>query len=466
MNPPFSNGAAHLLKAWEFVHNAEIVCLLNEETIKNPYTAERQKLAKIIERHGDVEFLGDCFSTAERKTGVNVAMVYLKKVAPDDTADLWAKEASREKDPGVQFGGDPTMLAIRDNLGNMEHWYDMANEHFLKGIEHIRKAKLYMNQNKVQDYTSGKQTHDFKEILGMALENVHTSRAEYLRRHRRLAWTSVFQQMEFNKWLDSKQQERFMRDVERDSTIPFTADNIKATLENVFLARHKLFEESVANVFDELTSHHAGNTNVKSEGWKTNHGHKVTERMIFPRGCGYDYGRFSCCSYNSSAATVYSDLDRVLCVLDAQPFDKCYTVHRALEHSFKLAGNGGGGFYNQIDSEYFTGRFFKKGTVHLKWKRLDLLEAFNKTAANGKKWLGENTQSQRPPKPHKSWSCEHNGHRFENNVCTDCYTLEVDPLDSIECDLCKLVAEYTGVTECPLHPSMLALGGIREDDAA
>jgi hypothetical protein len=52
MNPPFSQGAKHLLKAWEFLHNGEIVCLLNEETIKNPYTEERKRLAEVIEQFG------------------------------------------------------------------------------------------------------------------------------------------------------------------------------------------------------------------------------------------------------------------------------------------------------------------------------------------------------------------------------------------------------------------------------
>ena len=254
MNPPFSEEGEHLLKAWDFLHDGEIVCLLNEETIKNPYTEERKQLVKIIEQFGNVEFLGDCFSTAENKTSVNVAMVYLKKVAVDDTPDLWAKETTQEKEYRVNFDGDPTMLAIRDNLGNMEHWFNMANEHWIRGIEHIRKAKLYMDQNKISDHGSSRED-DFEKILGMALSNVHTCRAEYLRRHRRLAWTSVFQQMEFNRWLDSKQQDNFMRDVERDSTIPFTADNIKSTLENVFMSRKKLFNESVARVFDDLCRH-------------------------------------------------------------------------------------------------------------------------------------------------------------------------------------------------------------------
>ena len=36
MNPPFATGAQHLLRAWDFIHSGEIVCLLNAETLRNP----------------------------------------------------------------------------------------------------------------------------------------------------------------------------------------------------------------------------------------------------------------------------------------------------------------------------------------------------------------------------------------------------------------------------------------------
>ena len=87
----------------------------------------------------------------------------------------------------------------------------MANEHWVRGIEHIRKAQLYMRQNKVSDRSSSRED-GIEKILSLALSNVHTCRAEYLRGHRRWAWTSVFEQMEFVRWLDSKQQDTFMRD--------------------------------------------------------------------------------------------------------------------------------------------------------------------------------------------------------------------------------------------------------------
>lgn len=460
MNPPFSDGAKHLLKAWEFLHNGEIVCLLNEETIKNPYTEERRRLVQIIEQFGNVEYLGDCFSTAERQTGVNVAMVYLKKTAADDAPDLWAKETTQEKHAGVEFDGDIKMLAIRDNLGNMEHWFNMANEHWMKGIEHIRKAKLMMNQNKISEYSSRQNGDDTKTILALALDNVQTCRAEFLRSHRRRAWTSVFEQMEFGRWLDSKQQDTFMRDVQRDSTIPFTADNIRSTLDNVFRSRKKLFEESVARVFDELCSNAVENGSGpvmpeklkthwnRGEGWKTNDNYKVNQKLIFPHGVSWSYGSFS--SYNTNARTIYSDLDRILCVLDGQPFDKCGTVGGALDYACRGAKSGG-----TFESEYFEGRFFKKGTVHLKWKREDLWELFNKTAAAGKKWLGEDTQQYRPKKRKDgkdadNWQCR-SGHNFIDGVCEHCQGPEVDEVEAVECEYCRAIFEHTGRKHCPIH---------------
>lgn len=471
MNPPFSNGATHLLKAWDFLHHGEIVCLLNQETIENPYTEERKRLVAIIkESAGTVEDLGSCFDTAERKTNVNVVMVYLKKIAPDDAADLWAKEAGHEKVYNVEVGDDPNMLAIRDNLANMEHWYNMANEHWMKGIEHLRKARLYMNQNKIQDYRSGEnRDSDFKTIAGMALDNSNSSRTEFLRRHRLLAWTSVFTQMEFNRWLDSKQQDRFMKDVERDATIPFTAENIKGTLENVFLSRNKLFDESVANVFDELCSNAVENASGPerpaclkdrrgAEGWKTNDSYKVNERLIFPYGCNYDkdFNSFRV-RWGDNADRIYSDLDRILSVLDARPFGQCATVGRALQIAFDRKHHS---VSSQVtESQYFEIRFFKKGTVHLKWKRLDLLESFNKHAAAGKRWIGENTQQYRPtPRQRKEaqqehWECRRDGCQFTDGVCGRCGAEDVDAdLVKIPCELCRTVYEYTGEQYCPMHP--------------
>jgi hypothetical protein len=59
MNPPFSNADDHFLKAWEIAENTDIVCLMNAETIRNPYSQKRQLVNRIIEDNGgSVEYRG------------------------------------------------------------------------------------------------------------------------------------------------------------------------------------------------------------------------------------------------------------------------------------------------------------------------------------------------------------------------------------------------------------------------
>jgi hypothetical protein len=43
MNPPFESGENHLLKAIEIMYRGQIVCLLNAETIRHPFTNNRRR---------------------------------------------------------------------------------------------------------------------------------------------------------------------------------------------------------------------------------------------------------------------------------------------------------------------------------------------------------------------------------------------------------------------------------------
>jgi hypothetical protein len=150
-------------------------------------------------------------------------------------------------------------------------------------------------------------------------------------------------------------------------------------------------EQSVWNVFVALTRHFKGNTtgDVGSgdgrSGWKTNDAYKVNDRLVFPYGCRYSYGSFDIWS-TRDAGVIYTDLDRVLCVLDGARLEDITTVVTALQEAFPSKKPG------TCESTYFHVRYFKKGTVHLKWKRQDLKNRFNITAAAGRNWIGADTQ--------------------------------------------------------------------------
>jgi len=86
MNPPFSSGAEHLTKALEFLKpGGTCVCILNAETLRNPYTNVRKALVQKLEDwKASIEYVPNAFKTAERKTGAEVAMI---KVACPEIPD-------------------------------------------------------------------------------------------------------------------------------------------------------------------------------------------------------------------------------------------------------------------------------------------------------------------------------------------------------------------------------------------
>lgn len=68
MNPPFSNGDKHLLKALELQKNGgNIICILNAETIRNPFSNTRKLLMEKLEEYqANIFFLSGEFEQAEK----------------------------------------------------------------------------------------------------------------------------------------------------------------------------------------------------------------------------------------------------------------------------------------------------------------------------------------------------------------------------------------------------------------
>ena len=94
MNPPFDNGAGHLLKAIEIQERigGKILCLLNAETLKNPYSNKRKELISILEKYNaEIEYKSDSFSNSERSTSVEIASIYIN-VPMKDNKTLFQKE--------------------------------------------------------------------------------------------------------------------------------------------------------------------------------------------------------------------------------------------------------------------------------------------------------------------------------------------------------------------------------------
>ena len=77
MNPPFIEGDKHLLKALEMQEvGGQIICLLNAETLKNPYSNTRKDLVRKLEEYNaEITYHNSSFINAERSTNVEIALI-------------------------------------------------------------------------------------------------------------------------------------------------------------------------------------------------------------------------------------------------------------------------------------------------------------------------------------------------------------------------------------------------------
>lgn len=138
MNPPFSDGDAHLLKAIELQkrYGGQIRCLLNAETLLNPYTNRRKILQdQLTELGAEVEYVEGGFSQGERPTDVTVALIKISFPQVKEDSDIFQRlsEAAHIDEESAQ---DVTDMTVTDF---MEQIVSRFNVEVDAGLELIRE---------------------------------------------------------------------------------------------------------------------------------------------------------------------------------------------------------------------------------------------------------------------------------------------------------------------------------------
>ena len=115
-----------------------IVCLLNAETLRNPYTAARQLLAKKLQQYeAQIEFVDDAFRDAERKARVDVAIVRVHIPTVKDESDIWERMKKAEAERAMP---DPELEALVSG-DYIEQAIQLYNTEVTATLELVRQYK-------------------------------------------------------------------------------------------------------------------------------------------------------------------------------------------------------------------------------------------------------------------------------------------------------------------------------------
>lgn len=376
MNPPFAQdeGCKHLLKAIDIQkRGGEIVCILNAETIKNPYSNNRNKLARLLDEYeADVEYIQNAFSNSERKTDVEIALIYIN--IPNNYKNNLIldnlKNKIRIKQPEVSqdiISNDPMEQAIqrfnfeiKAGLGLIYNYNsmlpviqnDLKEESFSYPILDIRmhnSQRGSSNNNIINDYVEEVRHKYWKGLIDMDV-------------FRQLLTTNLITQ--FNDKLEELRQYDFTK---------FNIQQVMGELENQLAVS---VEDTIYKLFKDFTYKYAYDefsSNVYLyDGWKTNKCYKINDRkVIMPNVDGFDSwdGNKFQPSYNAEGKL--RDIEKSLNYLDGGRTKTKDDIRDILNNAKKTQQS------KKIEFKYFYATFYKKKTCHLEWKDKELIKKLN-----------------------------------------------------------------------------------------
>ena len=295
LNPPFQSGDRHLLKAIE-MQPSEIVCLLNAETLHNPYSNTRKDLLRKLEDyHADIEYIQNAFYDAERKTDVEVALIYISipKLTDDSIIldDLRKKEQYRV-----------------NNDYQSKYTNQMVNADYIKGIVEQYNFEVQTGLKLIAEYealkplmisTFDKEDYSKSPILELTLhykdEDSNCSLANsYIKQVRTKYWEALFTNKEFMGLFTSNLREKYMNKINELRNYDFSLFNIYTI--RIELSKEMLqgVEDTILNLFNEFSyqsswSPEFGNNIHYYSGWSTNKCWKINDKKVIIRLNGYGY---------------------------------------------------------------------------------------------------------------------------------------------------------------------------------
>lgn len=391
MNPPFASGDQHLLKAIEMQQGGgAIVCLLNAETLLNPFSNSRKLLQKKLDQYSaTVTIVENAFADAERRTNVTAAIVRIDIPRNVQSSTIYER---MEKAEDVRFADDPiTDLVVGDYLERMIRHYNVEVEATLDFIREYHALCPYMTRSLQAE---GNLSHiDRDPILTLVIERESSYHSfdsnKYLRVVRLKYWNALFRNSKFMDKLTSNLRDEYLKTVEKMADYEFSAFNIRQIIDEMDGSLISGVKQTILDLFDKLTAEHSWYPESKQNihyynGWRTNLAHKVGNKAIIPtHGMFSSYSRSTETFRVSTAYNVISDIEKAFNYLDGG-------LTQDVDLMARLTTAEREGRTRSIECKYFKIDLFKKGTTHIKFTNMDLVEKLNIYAAKNKNWLPPN----------------------------------------------------------------------------
>ena len=376
MNPPFANGDKHLMKAIQMQqeNGGKILCILNAETLLNLYSNKRKFLMNTLNNLGaKIQFVDNGFSDAERQTDVRVALIYIDIPEPEHHSEIYEKfqKAKEYKESAEE---NSSKLTTTNFLEDLIAQYNEEMELGIALIDEFNALLPYLNRNVVGD--AGGYTNLALKVGNEAVGYTDSPKNKFINLTRHKYWTSLLNNEKFTGMLTKNLKDEYSSMISKFAEYDFTMFNIQTLMNDMNAGLQDGIEKTILDLFEKFSFKHTyidgADKNIHYyNGWKTNKAHIVNKKVILP--CN---GAFSDWKWDKQPLNVYNcvelpaDIQKALNYLDGGKTEEV-NLNAVITKARDECN------YRKIDTKYFYVSFFKKGSMWLEFKDMDLLKRFN-----------------------------------------------------------------------------------------
>lgn len=400
MNPPFSNGVYHALKAIDLaerqISSCNIHMILNKETLNNAFNNKRQELLSKLEKYGaNIRYVKDSFLNAERKTDVEVALINVN-ISPSYNAKTiydsipFDRMNDNAKDLTTALSTHVESSKVQARLNDIDRLvleYEKACEVATQAYKSIQKKQSFYS------YISKVNSHDgISSDLSSIVPNMKYFHAEHLNYEldnlRRGYWELILDTRDFSELLTNESREKLNRQLSGVYEVEINYTNIQTMLMALQQNQTNILVDSIVSIFKRITQHHMNeySSNVHYyNGWKTNDAYKINHKIIVPISRGgfepmwdfkEEYNRI-----NMRTRDFIDDLIKALQLIDSSVTSDFKSINK-----------------QEFENEWIRFKMFIKGTVHIWFKDQKLLDKLNYIAGQHFNWIPSDDEQEQDKK--------------------------------------------------------------------
>lgn len=358
MNPPFNDGASHLLKALNILSGGgELACILNAETIRNPYDNERKILIQQLEacEEYQCEFVQDAFPAVN----VEIALIHVKKKPPTVRCETFENYKRLVIEEAQKVTSTALIHGETDNTKRDVLFYQAT----VKSALHLFDELTAFNG-------MVKRINDVVEVFEM--KNRFEERYDLVKKINGAFWKKFLYSEEIARLMTNDVRQAYASKLNEMREYEFNEVNILQLKADLAKNLNTNIDDAIMKVWKNFTARFSWRDEKSPNvhyynGWKTNNAFKCNSKVVIPL---YAFSNWTQNLELYRVRDELSDIEKAMNYLDDGRTEDSDMAN-------KLEVAQARGIHRGIDTKYFTVDLFKKGTCHLKFKDMELLKKFN-----------------------------------------------------------------------------------------